>query len=1093
MKQKSITFVKYDMIKKSFVFAFLLSISFTQDKLILQQADLLESSVINNETITQLSGNIIFKKDDTVLKSDFATQYAKSPLVKLNNNVVIKKESQTIYCDSLTYNQDSQLFAMYGNVRIDDKQRSMRSNNALLDEKTEQITLIENCQINENNKHQIYGDEIILTFENDELNNFEILSGGEIFSTNTGYEKKMEGEKENLIKLENQNLLKAKHILGDIKENEIDKVYLEGMASTFIHLYDDSLYQGSNEVSGDSIAISIANESATRLTAKGGTIGRYIPNKFNSSITSPINYSAEVIEFEVDKQISQLYGFSKILHEDIDLSASYVNVNWETNILEAFTTNPLDSEEKNRPLLIEGNREPMIGDEMVYNLQSKKGKILRGESQVQENKYMGKQITSVTDSTFYIDDCIFTSCDPSKFYLGSKQVKIIYGEKVIAKPLSVYIGGVPIIGIPLAIFPHASGERRSGWIMPSFGSSDNRGTYLDGLGYYFAPNDYFGSEFLLSFADRQGIILKANNDYKKRYKFSGKLKLETRRYLGSGEENISKISENNKTDYVFNWQHNQILRNNQTFRANASYYSNGEYNRETSIDPIKRLNQQAISNITYTKRWTKQNISISANASNKQDLMASNKVNPSSSFYQTPYSTQNTITENTSTLPSLNLRVARRKLFQNSPQDSWLNNIQWNYSSRLINNTKSYYEAEEIINEDGTIGYAWKQDSNGNASQSQKVDGMLKNNFAINAPFTIFKYIAINPNLNINSDFVNRYRTAELNEDEDVIFDYQEKIKNRTTGNFGLSLSTKIYGILPIKFRNVESVRHVITPSIGFNYSPDYEDNNDYFQEIGTEIYDYFQGSLIGSTPTSSTKRVSLSLNNVFQAKVNKEDKEEKINFLNWRISSSYNFNADEFKISKINTSMRSNLKDGVSVDMNFTHDPYKFDGENNVRIDELDNFPRMVAARLATNFTIRSKSEPTNIKEEKEFSENTKKFLNDLSGNNWNSRIGLSYTINKFNPSNTIENFWINTNTSVNVTKNWKLNYNARFNITDKSIIRHNLTLYREIDCWEFFIDWTPNGYARGLYFRLNLKSDILKDLKIERRQGIYSTRSNF
>ncbi|GIT10423.1 MAG: hypothetical protein CM1200mP31_5920 [Candidatus Neomarinimicrobiota bacterium] len=91
---------------------------------------------------------------------------------------------------------------------------------------------------------------------------------------------------------------------------------------------------------------------------------------------------------------------------------------------------------------------------------------------------------------------------------------------------------------------------------------------------------------------------------------------------------------------------------------------------------------------------------------------------------------------------------------------------------------------------------------------------------------------------------------------------------------------------------------------------------------------------------------------------------------------SSYNFNADEFKISKINTSMRSNLKNGVSVDMNFTHDPYKFDGENNVRIDELDKFfPKMVAARLATNFTIRSKSEPTDIKEEKEFSEDTKKF----------------------------------------------------------------------------------------------------------------------
>ena len=84
-------------------------------------------------------------------------------------------------------------------------------------------------------------------------------------------------------------------------------------------------------------------------------------------------------------------------------------------------------------------------------------------------------------------------------------------------------------------------------------------------------------------------------------------------------------------------------------------------------------------------------------------------------------------------------------------------------------------------------------------------------------------------------------------------------------------------------------------------------------------------------------------------------------------------------------------------------------------------------------------------------------------------------------------------TNTSINITQNWKLNYNARFNARDKSIIRHNVTLYREIDCWEFFVDWTPNGYAKGLYFRLNLKSDILKDLKVERRQGLYSNRSNF
>ena len=118
---------------------------------------------------------------------------------------------------------------------------------------------------------------------------------------------------------------------------------------------------------------------------------------------------------------------------------------------------------------------------------------------------------------------------------------------------------------------------------------------------------------------------------------------------------------------------------------------------------------------------------------------------------------------------------------------------------------------------------------------------------------------------------------------------------------------------------------------------------------------------------------------------------------------------------------------------------------------------------------------------------------IGDQENENFISSAKKLYGAYKINPENKIENFWLNSNTSVNVTSNWKLNYNARFNLIDKNIVRHNLTLYREIDCWELFVDWTPNGYAKGLYFRLNLKSDILRDLKVEQKTGIYTTRSSF
>jgi Organic solvent tolerance protein OstA len=190
-------------------------------------------------------------------------------------------------------------------------------------------------------------------------------------------------------------------------------------------------------------------------------------------------------------------GNANIVQIGMDLTAAQINLDWKSNILEAFSTNAFNEDENLEPTLIENGREPVSGKSMVYNIKNRKGKVIAGKTKVQNNTYIGTQITTVSDSTFYIDDCIFTSCDPSKFYIGSKQAKIIYGDKIILKPLNIVVGGVPIFGIPKAIFPHSNEERRSGWIMPSFGSSDNRGNYLNGLGYYFAQNDYFGSEISL--------------------------------------------------------------------------------------------------------------------------------------------------------------------------------------------------------------------------------------------------------------------------------------------------------------------------------------------------------------------------------------------------------------------------------------------------------------------------------------------------------------------------------------------------------------------------------------------------------------------
>ena len=1083
MKHKSTKNVNNNVIKKVCVLFFLLGFVYSQDKIELKQADSLSSKEINQQTITTLDGNIIFRKETMLLYGDTAIQSSQNNILKLFSNVKIIDEDKTIFCDSLTYNADIETIKMFGNIRINNSDQTITADNGEIHNDDSKIILRNNVRII-NNEQKVKGEIIELSFKNQKIESLQVLQNGTIFSANYGYEK----IDENKNAVEKVDILKGKLINVKMNDNVISEIELIGMASSLIHLYEDSLYQGTNEISGDKITLRLKNNNATNLESEGGVIGQFNPSATNIS-QEKVDYKGRRVEFDTNRQQSKMFGEANIYQEGMDLTAAQINIDWNSNILEAFDKNPFNDDEYLQPTLVENGREPVSGKSMIYNIKDRKGKVLAGSTKVQNNMYMGKQITTVTDSTFYIEDCIFTSCDPSKFYLGSKQVKIIYGDKVIAKPLNIVIGGVPIFGIPMAIFPHTNKERRSGWIMPSFGSSENRGNYLDGLGYYFAPNDYFGSENSLIFADRQGIILKSKNQYKNRYKFSGNFNFEVRKHLNSNEQDIAKLNESNKTDFSLNWNHNQILRKDQSFRSNVSYYSNGEYNRETSIDPLKRLNQQAISNATYSKRWKNKNLSLSVNVSNKQDLMSKNKVNSNSIFYQNPTSLNSTITENNSTLPSINFRIGRKNLFKNS-NNLFLSGVQWNYSSRILNNSKNFYRAEEIM-DDESITYQWEKNENGDVITSNETNTMFKNNFSINAPFTLFDYIAVNPNININSDFVSRFRQVSLNADDEVEFNEIEKFKNRTTGNLSLSMTTKIYGILPIRIGNISSVRHVMTPSITYSYSPNYLNNNSYFQEFNEEYYDYFSGSLIGSTPRNSNKKINFSLGNVFQAKYSDGDKEEKINLFSWKINTGYNLNSEEFKLSNLNSSIRSNLKNGTNIDLNLTHDFYEYDSENNIRLDKLNTMPRLTGIRLSTNFTLKGKQ--SDNKNNTNLSKETAAFINDLSSNNWQSRLGISYAVNKINPDNKIENFWLNSNTSVNVTSNWKLNYNARFNLIDKNIVRHNLTLYREIDCWELFVDWTPNGYAKGLYFRLNLKSDILRDLKVEQKTGIYTTRSSF
>lgn len=1150
-----------------------------QERLRLVQADILESRTISGKSIQFLKGDVIFTKGDMTLKCQ-AAEYDKardwgmltgtveilsdkwtltSDRVEYNgsldaitarSNARIWDDDYNLRADTITYfteldsgfarghaklDQTSQVitaneltyvkvpgdsavsYTAIGNVMIVDAKRLATCGKAVYHYSGERTLLLENPVVNEVGR-VISGSEIQLQYRDEVLQHLYIPSDAFVEDITTKKGRKF------------RDMMKSRELEGTFSDGKLTGLSLRKMATTVYHVFEDSVYQGENTISGDVILFVFEDGEVIELDVSGGSKGKYAPEIQDTTGNGPVTYAANRIKHVVDSENSFLYGKASIQRGNMNLTSGFIVVDWASNLVNAYQKADEDSlNSPLKPTLRETGREPMSGDQLTFNMKTKKGKVVKGKTKTPEGIYYGKEIRNAEDDVFFVENSLFTTCeneDPH-FHFKSRRMKIIQNDKVIARPLFLYIQKIPVFGVPFAIFPHQTGKRHSGWIMPSYGESQNRGQFIDGLGYYWAPSEYWDTRFLLSFADRQGIFAKTLNRYNVRYKFSGNINLEFRRSLSGVEQDIMQIVNSNKTDYVAKWNHSQIMRNKQSLRVSAQYFSNGEYNRNTGLNPIDRLNQQAISNATYSKSWPSLNSSMSINMSSQRDLMAEKKVDSSSTFYVAPYRATSKISVTNSTLPSIGFRKGQTKLIKSqSGKQRWFNQISWNYSSSFNSKQIQFYKAEEFLREDSTTGYRWQGEYNNDGDFEGNInteyDNLMSHSMSIQSPQKWFRYISVNPSVSLKSDWVDRYNQGYV-ENGTVKSREVKGFAAQTTGSFRLNTKTQIYGLFPARIGNLRAIRHTMSPTIGFSYTPDFSRDVfgvdlKYFEtftdSLGKEIaVDKFKGTNAGSTPSREQKNINLGLNNVFQAKLLKDDKDFKRDLFSWNMSTSYNHVAEEFKWSNLRSSIRTSLSKKLRFDLSMTHDFYAFDTETNKRVPELrfgsNNLPnpRLVNARISTSFSLEGKNimarpganvtesaaSDTSEFEPEDYLPGFRKPTFTSGGASWSTRVSLSYSLSKPAPTLERKTFWMNTNTSLKISNNWSLNHSARFDLNRMDIINQSFSINRDLHCWEMAISWTPSGYGQGFYLRINVKSPNLRDLKVEKKGGMFQSRANF
>ena len=974
--------------------------------------DKLSFSANNLETINNdLENKRIFKNNVSITKeglymfSDLAIHYPDSSKIFLNGNVRMYGEYDSLFCNELIlYDQDLRKFDAKGNINFFKNKQKIESDKL----KYTTIDSANNIFVEIINNVAIYdslrivkGDTLLISYQDTLINNFVIKNNAQIF--NSRYAKIDSSSKQQVF----DDIFESKKITINFIDNLVKYIEMDGMSTTKLYAIKDTIVNGLNILSGDSILVYFSNETIDSLQVIGGARGDFHPEKSNVDITTNLKYKADKITYNMLNEESFLIDNAHVEYDQTLLDAGEIYANWESNILEARIRDGI------YPAVSGFSDNPTYGDLLIYDLVKKEGKVIKGETEYGSgnNKmyYNGEKIFRNDNLIYHISNSVLTSCDYDKphYYFKSKKMKMIPNEHIYAKPMTLYIHDLPILTLPFAIFPNKQGKRTSGWIMPSFGNND-RGTYMDDLGFYYAPNDYFDNLIYLDVFDRDGIEYsnkfryKHNSGEKWYQSLEGSIfyKKYTRFDIDKVDyKDIFHLFSEGKyiEDEDILFSHTQKFTPLNSLRIDYQRFSDTNFEK---ISLKEKLSQKNTTNINYTRHFPN-NTYLTLGYNFNDDMLLSQ-----------PTDSNATSTYSSTTGPELSYAIPLRNLFKNTNNEKWYENIKFNYSLNYSTGSKSYTKescidrdrdgvcdqietAGEVSciddNDDGECDYILTsctddnqdglcdecEDDNGDGICDNCIDdnedgecdenynwsndevymknyGGLQNNLTLYVP-SPFSLINITPTFNLKYDITNHYDICDdVNQDyycdNSTINSIEDKYIDRLSWNSSLKFSTDIYGIFPINIFNVNAFRHQITPSLTFNYKPkggqSFQDINQfYYSHADSSITDILNNTNAHKLSTNGENSIDISIKNEFMAK----RKNETIYLFNYNLNTSFNNNRVQ-KFNPLVADLRINKPNGDKIiDIDFTYDMY--DNQNNLYLNK-GKMPKLKTVNFNIGYT---------------------------------------------------------------------------------------------------------------------------------------------
>lgn len=815
-----------------------------------------------------------------------------------------------------------------------------------------------------------------------------------------------------------------------------------------------------------------------------------------------ITHNAEdyTIQDAKNKTIT-LYNKAVVKYTDIDLQAGIIILDYKNNMVYAKGIKDSTGYHQ-RPVFKQGSQESEQ-DSILFNFKTEKA-LVYGVKTVQSGIITyGEKTKRVNDSTIYMRRLRFTTSqkDNPDYYIQTGKAKLVPGKKIIVGGSNLVLADVPTpVYLPFAYFP-LTDKRTSGFIIPSWGESNSQGFFMQNGGYYFALSDYFDLTVLGDLYTNGSWGLRADSQYYVRYKFSGNFSVRYENII-QGIRGLSDYSKS--SNFNIRWSHSQDAKSspNSRFSASVNLGSSTYYRQSLNeFNNSQFLTNTLSSSISYYKKFVGTPFNMSVTATH----------------------TQNTNTETiTMTLPSLQLNMDRIYPFagKDGIKKNPIQKMGLNYSMQgqyQINTTDDEFLTAKMFN---------------TAKKG------IQHNLSTNTSLKAFKYFTLSPSVNYKDvwyfDKINkRYDPNALNKDGNLgaaVNDTISGFNRYNEYNFGVSLSTNIYGIFPINKGRLKGIRHTIRPSISYGYRPDFSKNYDLQVQQSSDpndllTYSPFENGIYGRPGSGISNSIGITLNNVLEAKVapkdpDSDEEDKKITLLNnLNFSTSYNIAADSLRWAPVRANAGTRLfKDKLALNMNATFDPYQVNSKGQ-RIDKFNsNLLRLTNLGVTANYSISSKDfeKGKDNKDDKDKNGNGAQDTPDVFGENMGVTNGFgSNPNNKQNKQNETKEtelyrtkipWTLNLAYSMNYTNNglksdigsntlmfsgdvelspkWKVGFSSGYDIKDNAFTYTRLNFSRDLDSWRFNFNWTPFGINSSYYFYIGVKSSVLSDLKWDKNK---------